>query len=155
MKPLNLPKESKEALLNGASMFLIPCEATLKQLFNCLIDFIFSTLGEDYDIKKISPYQIGDEVYFETAKEFICDYCKGKNSNCTDCYGTGRVFDVDKQYKATIKDVKVVRLHDLNTQDVVSIMSNPNMFLEDWYNKQYGNYEENPYVFLYEVEETK
>ena len=148
MKSLNIPKESQDALLNGASMFIIPLSSGQQNFEEYLIDPI--------DI--ISKYKIGDEVYFETAKEFICDYCKGKNSNCTDCYGTGKVLDVDKQFKATIKDVKVVRLHDLfsiGASALLGAWSKTEEDLKDWYNKQYGNYEENPYVFLYEVKETK
>ena len=128
MKKLNdLPKESQEALINGASMFIVPLSGGQQNFEEYMIDPI--------DI--ISVYQICDEVYIAEDGILLM-------SNPTQ----PKII-----YKATIKNVKVVRLHDLNTQDVVSIMSSPNMFFEDWYSKQYENYKDNPYVFLYEVEE--
>ena len=135
MKPLNLPKESQEALLNGASMFILYCEITLKQLVSILIDFIFSTLGTNYEIYKLSPYQTSDEVLLPNG-------------------------DI-----AIIKDVKVIKVQKIPWNIKLNILTGydlenqkHNIFIEplfkDWYNKQYGNYKDNPYVFLYEIERT-
>ena len=32
---------------------------------------------------------------FLSAREFVCDTCKGKGDMCTDCYGTGKSYDLD------------------------------------------------------------
>jgi hypothetical protein len=116
MKPLNIPKESQEALLNGASMFIMPIDD-------------YSSYCND---TSLIPYQIGDEVYFD-------------------------------EYKATIKDVKVIRIRKLLPEQMLKITGFTQYLFEengwgmfvDWYNKQYGKYEDNPYVFLYEVKEIK
>ena len=129
MKPLELPTESKDALLDGACMFLVPINTGT----------IFLQRWDDGTkvgremlhsfVKDCSPYQIGDEVYFD-------------------------------DFKATIKDVKVVRVQDLDaleryklTKIRFQLDSEGKLNLIDWYSKQYGNYDDNPYLFLYEVEE--
>jgi hypothetical protein len=132
MKPLGLPKESKEALLNGAGMFLIPCDL-------CRIESVYD--------EAISPYQIGEQVYI--AAEGILLMSNPPQPKII--------------YKATIKDVKVVRLHDISFGDWALILGNdkednkvqvPTIEIcSTFYNKQYGNYEDTPYVFLYEIEE--
>ena len=141
---LLLPKLSQEALLNGANMFikpLSPGELLFKDYFN--------------NLSALSTYQIGDKVHFLTMLEMECDYCKGKDSHCTDCNGTGKIYDVDKEYKAIIKDIKVVRVQDFDSLDMGEITATSRLFskpFSDWYNKQYQNYDENPFVFLYTVE---
>ena len=143
MKPINLPKESQEALLNGASMFLVPIP---KEYQNNKFMKEFWTKGA---LIAGNPYQKGDEVYLQEEQSLEDDMVFNPYS------GYAETTEVVTICKATITDVKVVRLYDLITQDVVSIMSNPNMFFKDWYSKQYGNYKDNPYVFLYEVEECR
>lgn len=122
MKSLNLPKESQEALLNGASMFLVTCVRD----------------PQDYGINRMmyikahSLYQIGDEFHFDG-------------------------------YKIIIKDIKVVKVKDIDYELAYTIQGkkeskfwsdceNEVGIFVDWYNKQYGNYDDNPYVFLYEIE---
>lgn len=126
MKQLNLPKESQEALLNGGSMFIAPVETGILFLSrwdnNTTVGY---KLINDF-INDCSPYQIGDGVYFD-------------------------------DYKATIKDIKVVRVQDITYQERCRMkLPKDGVYwqkdVENWYNKQYGNYEDNPYVFLYEVE---
>ena len=168
-----MTKETKEALLNGASIFIEPFNKDITEKYNGNPYYI------NYLVEDFSKYQINDEIYFETAKEFICDWCKGKDPSCTDCYGTGKIWDIDKEYKATIKSIKVVKVQDIDddrtmdninpdnwqypssanylyddyTNNIIEEIANKRFttFI-DWYNKQYSNYEDNPYVFLYEVE---
>ena len=73
MKPLNLPKESQEALLNDASMFLLPIPKEYQN--NKLMDK-FWTKGA---LIAGNPYQIGDEVYIKKINiengKLICPVC--------------------------------------------------------------------------------
>lgn len=66
--------KAKEA---GATMFLFPI-----------------------DINKIS-INLNEEngLYFNSAYKFECSYCKGKDSQCTDCYGKGYRWDLDCESK--------------------------------------------------------
>ena len=61
MKPLNLPKESQETLLNGASMFIEP-------IYHSYL------ISDEEMIETHSPYQIGDEVRFSTLDENYDSY---------------------------------------------------------------------------------
>ena len=36
---------------------------------------------------------------FTIVKAFDCVWCKGKDPNCTDCYGTGKIWDIDCESK--------------------------------------------------------
>ena len=40
-----------------------------------------------------------NELYFNSAYKFECSYCKGKDSQCTDCYGKGYIWDLDCESK--------------------------------------------------------
>ena len=121
---------SEQKPINGASMFIKPI-GTTEEFINRLRNDKYSVT--DYLKFVFSPYQIGDEVYFD-------------------------------DYKANIKDIKVVRVQELNIDEkekissfsskVYSKKNNNRAFhldFKDWYNKQYKNYEDNPYLFLYEL----
>ena len=79
--------------------------------------------------------------------------------------------------KTTVKDIKVIIVQDLcylQIENLINISFNiPNVcgvedsysfdlaeeqsnklytYFIDWYNKQYKNYDENPYIFLYEIQ---
>lgn len=160
MKPLNLPQLSQEALLNGASMFLIPISRELiENKVGKVIaleerdnkTFVlkyeksknsYSSFDVCYDIEFFSPYQIGDGVYFKYEKNWIDGLPDGKSY----------------YYNTTIKDVKVVRVQDIDYSDKFGFTEFDVTrfgYVGNWYNKQYGNYEDNPYVFLYEVKKWK
>jgi hypothetical protein len=150
MKPLNLPKESQEALINGASMFIVPLSSGQQNFEEYMIDPI--------DI--ISRYQIGDEVYINEPygfdKNFNLIYEDDSAWFKVNHYSDMRPYQ--SRYKATIKDVKVVRVYDLfrfGYSALLGAWSKTEEDFKDWYNKQYGNYEDNPYVFVYEVKEIK
>ena len=146
MKQLNLPKESQEALLNGASMFIIPINEGTFFIERWNHNTILGNKMIDNFISDCSPYKIGDKVYLQEYTEMSREgYYKSEEVKPSQC-----------GYKAIIKDVKVIRVKDFDSLDMGEItatggrlFSKP--FLE-WYNKQYKNYDENPYVFLYEVE---
>ena len=152
MKPLNLPKESQEALLNGASMFIIPCKLIKTPMTRKGKHLGFITYNEE------SKYKIGDEVYIQEEQDIEDDMLFNPYGESTEL--TENVII----YKATIKDVKVVRVHELSDSILVSLdkdLMNSLVYMESkglkhdfriWYNEQYGNYNENPYVFLYGVE---
>jgi len=132
MKQLNLPKESIDALFQHASMFIVPIIIETNNIrFDCFSD-------EYDDCATPIFYDNDNDEYIEIDSQYQI--------------GDEVYFD---EYRATIKDVKVVRVQDLTTLQIVNITNTPFVFFEDWYNKQYGNYEDNPYVFLYEVEECK
>lgn len=119
MKELILSKESKKALLNGDSMFLVPISNFLE----------YTNELKQYQ-EKYSQYKIGDVVCFKTS--FI-DWTP---------------------IEFIIKDIKVLRIKNLSMKQ----WNNLGTCLfdsKDWYNKQYKNYNENQYVFLYEVERIK
>lgn len=153
MKPLNLPKESQEALLNGAGMFFITISTHLSYM--CEL--------KQYP-EKYSPYQIGDEVYLQ--ENLKCNCNAGLNNTTGKCLRCGEFIDFPMTinqkivFKATIKNFKIIKVQDLDVNDVINLGiecngENWKTFYDDvekWYNKQYKNYDENPYIFLYEVE---
>ena len=77
MKSIELTQSQIKALQSGATMFLLPI-----------------------DINKIS-INLNEEngLYFNSAYKFECSYCKGKDSQCTDCYGKGYIWDLDCESK--------------------------------------------------------
>ena len=160
MKPLNLPKESQEALLKGASMFLIPI-MPIDLKHNEMLNHILFKSGALHTNNAIrySLYQIGDEVYLKHDKKVTWDFVLWRDIKAE--YMT----EEDSDFKATIKDVKVVKVMDTekteNYDDYSRFLHNilglkrgaySQVVFANWYNKQYGNYDENPYVFLYEIE---
>ena len=164
MKPLNLPKESQEALLNDAKVFLKQIDLSNNiHLLNYLADEYFN-VNEKYteildDILALAPYQIGEEVYLKHNKKVTWDFVLWRDIKAE--YMT----EEDSDFKATIKDVKVVKVMDTekteNYDDYSRFLHNilglkrgaySQVVFANWYNKQYGNYDENPYVFLYEIE---
>lgn len=76
-KGIELTPSQIKALQSGATMFLFPI-----------------------DINKIS-INLNEEngLYFNSAYKFECSYCKGKDSQCTDCYGKGYIWDLDCESK--------------------------------------------------------
>ena len=76
-KGIELTQSQIKALQSGATMFLLPI-----------------------DINKIS-INLNEEngLYFNSAYKFECSYCKGKDSQCTDCYGKGYIWDLDCESK--------------------------------------------------------
>jgi len=145
MKPLNLPKKSQEALLNGADMFLVPCDD-------------YSSYCND---TSLIPYQISDEVYLQ--EDNHCPKCNVFYNNKMRLSEHIEQCDENYKYKTTIEDIKVVRVQDIEYQLAYKLQAKQESIFwsdcanevgafEDWYDKQYGNYEDNPYVFLYGVE---
>ncbi len=172
-KGIELSKESYNALLNGASKFIIP-----------ITD------------ENICISQTGSPNYiFWTAYNFECNNCKGKDPQCTDCYGKGKVQDLDceseeefikkysslqvedefeqSRFKGEITRVEVKKIQDLgfvdyhmfgmkwgpgcawfNTDTVFTDGEYEYYDLEcfkDWLEKQNVDYNQNPYVFLYTI----
>lgn len=133
MKALNLPKESQEALLNGASMFIIPALKIISDTMGGIIsikEYRKSGIGQfiDYydidferhycfNVKLQSPYQIGDEVYIKRINiengELICPIC---GFWCLGTGGQGCINKPDLYYNEIyfiIKDIKVVRVQKI------------------------------------------
>lgn len=162
MKPLNLPKLSQEALLNGANMFLMPCN-------NELLDYDCEDFIETSKLLtlKESPYQIGDEVYLQ--EEFAYDglnmltYKNEWNNTKWEWFNTSEMKEHQSRYKGVITNIKVVRVQDIIGNNKAILMNRKDHLgyiediFEDWYNKQYNEsaYERNDYVFLYTIEEIK
>jgi hypothetical protein len=165
MKPLDLPKESQEALLNGANMFIVPIDTT-EEFINKLKNDKYSV--ENYLKFVFSPYQIDDEVYLQ--EEFINQMGRIVYSDTREFSSSGEELietssemeEYQSRWKGVIKNVKVVRVQDLTYIEhskilahCIDIQHNTVPLLENFqylYNKQYHNYEDNPYVFLYEIE---
>lgn len=163
MKSLNLPKESQEALLNGASMFILPMENEI----NKEKSFITGYPNTLCSLIMEAPYQIDDEVYIKKINiengELICPIC---GFWCLGTGGQGCINKPDLYYNEIyfiIKNIKIVRVQKIPWNIKLNILTGydlenqkHNIFIEplfkDWYNKQYGNYDDNPYVFLYEIE---
>ena len=147
MKPLNIPKESQEALLNGASMFLMPIDDEIFEKGWSKYQFL-----QDYRLKEFAPYQIGDEVYLQ--EDNRCPKCNVFYNNKMRLSEHIEQCDKNYKYKATIKDIKVVRVHDLfslGTSALLGAWSKTEEDFKDWYNKQYGNYEDNPLQLAYQT----
>lgn len=77
---IELPKQTIDTLLNGASMIIVPIED-----------------------KNIS-IQLDEGEFIQSAYNFECDWCKGNDANCTDCYGLGRRWDIDCESKKEFVD---------------------------------------------------
>lgn len=148
MKPLNLPKESQEALLNGAHVFIIPCEqytvAKKYQPEAYKVQKLSNTTAVVVSKGSSSIREVGDKIGGIDLNDLslwtpISAY--QTSDRCFLTLNTHAIFD--------IKDIKVVRVHELSTLQVVNT---PFQFFEEFYSKQYNDYDENPYVFLYEIE---
>ena len=74
-KPIELTQSQIKALQSGATMFLFTIDNE-----NISIDL------RNHDV-------------FLSAYKFECSYCKGKDSQCTDCYGKGYIWDLDCESK--------------------------------------------------------
>ncbi len=75
MKSIELTQSQIKALQPGATMFL------------------FTIDNENISIDSRNP------DVFLSAYKFECSYCKGKDSQCTDCYGKGYKWDLDCESK--------------------------------------------------------
>lgn len=75
MKSIELTQSQIKALQSGATMFL------------------FTIDNENISIDSRNP------DVFLSAYKFECSYCKGKDSQCTDCYGKGYIWDLDCESK--------------------------------------------------------
>ena len=142
MKPLlNLPQLSTEALLNGAGMFIVPCSVIER--------------NESLQISLYAPYKAGDEVYLQEdcCQIGCCHYEKPLKKSCIE-----NKCDLHKVFKATITNVKVVRVKEIFNLGISALLDawskNENDFI-NWYNKQYNNSDENQHVFLYTVKKLK
>lgn len=169
MKSLNLPKESQESLLNDANIFIKPIKFTDNFALvdnDRLLYYDGEVFPLDY-LSKFAPYQIGDEVYIKKINiengELICPIC---GFWCLGTGGQGCINKSDLYYNEIyfiIKNIKIVRVQKIPWNIKLNLLTGYNLenqkhniFIEplfkDWYNKQYGNYKDNPYVFLYEIE---
>ncbi len=153
MKPIQLNEEQIKVLLNGASMLVMPID---NNRISIMIDNEHDTLSSAY--------------------KFQCNYCKGKDPKCTDCYGNGYIWDIDCESKEEfilkysplqtgekyfvqedfiVKfkciDVEIKRVQDIQVNDILSIQTEMWTF-NKWLEKQGINYKENPYIFLAKVE---
>jgi hypothetical protein len=178
MKPLLLPKLSQEALLNGATKFLVPCDLKIESIgdggtyiSNSKGDYIHCPSVSVDEIFKYSyidrfitvycdpGFLVGDEVYLQEPMK--CDCNAGLCNTTGKCICCGKFIDPlftqtemlphQSRYKCTIVDVEVVKVGHICELDAQELGTQADMF-EYWYNEQYGNYDENPYVFLYTVE---
>ena len=160
-----MTKETKDALLNSASMFIVPVRKVISD-----------TTGSSPSIKGYRENGIGKFIdYYDI--DFGRHYCFNIIEQSP--YQIGENLTIDNKDKATIKSIKVVKVQDIDddrtmdninpdnwqypssanylyddyTNNIIEEIANKRFttFI-DWYNKQYGNYEDNPYVFLYEVE---
>ena len=75
MKSIELTQSQIKAKEAGATMFL------------------FTIDNENISIDSRNP------DVFLSAYKFECSYCKGKDSQCTDCYGKGYIWDLDCESK--------------------------------------------------------
>jgi hypothetical protein len=196
MKNLNLPKESQEALLNGASMFIESYKFKTIRNWNgtenknpkvlydnnnmpygCeLVDIYTDETSEctDYTFIETPSYQIGEEVYLQ--EEFINQMGRIVYSDTREfsCSGVelietaSEMEEYQSRWKGVIKNVNVVKIEEITAVQIDKILNLKSInktggitienyaelidIFKDWYNKQYGNYDKNPYMFLYEIE---
>jgi hypothetical protein len=112
-------------------------------------------------VTREAPYQIGDEAYIQ--EDNHCPKCNVFYNNKMRLSEHIEQCDKNYKYKATIEDVKVVRIRELSLEQMLKTTGFTQYQFEengwgifiDWYNKQYVEYEDNPYVFLYEVKEPR
>jgi len=159
--------ETKEALLNGASMFIVPIEydyseydyndsfnvaKTINELHESLPKGIMTdceNFGMTFGCREDCPV-------FRRGK---CEFQYSENLNMTiseySLYQINQKLTIDNKGIGTIKSVKVVRVNDICGEQYKNIMNTEFIEIIDrfinWYNKQYNNYDQNTYVFLYEV----
>lgn len=67
-----------------------------------------------------------DEDTFHSAYKFTCDWCKGNDPTCTDCYGTGFIWDLDCESKEEF--IKKYSLLQAGDKFFIQEEFNPNMF---------------------------
>jgi len=114
--------ETKEALLNGASMFIEPMTKEESEWYK--------KYEGKVDANKLSISCIGYQIKQQVT--------------------------IDSKEIGTIKSVKIIKVQDININDMWETAKFKDNFwtsrcFKNWYNKQYNNYDQNPYVFLYEV----
>lgn len=73
------------------SIILTPIQIKAKEAGATM--FLFTIDNENISIDSINP------DVFLLAYKFECSYCKGKYSQCTDCYGEGYRWDLDCESK--------------------------------------------------------
>lgn len=135
---IELDEIQKDNLNNGGKCFLIKSRTQMD---------IHSKQHESF-INMFCQLKVGDIAY-ETAKEFECSWCKGKDPHCIDCYGTGKIWDVDLQLE--VKSIKCIKAQDINDEELIKLgMIDFEFFIDEIFGQ--GAYEANEYYFLVEVE---
>ena len=167
---IELPKQTIDALLNRASMFIVPIsEGTNEHVED------FKLYGDDSKIIEChSKLQRGDNFFVqeEFAMDivnyihYLADYDNEYDRNQMDYhYGiieASKMTEKQSRYKGIIVDVDVKRVQEIygnykailmNTSDELGYIESQ---FKKWFNTQFKvKYEDNPCVFLYIVKEEK
>lgn len=165
---MTLNKHQLEAIKDGASMFILPISySRVESLYKNKPKDSTDQMVSNSIIMSESPLQVGDTYY--TVKEFECSHCKGtgydNSEKCSDCYGAGKVQDIDIEVLITNIDVK--RVQDIHHIDILRLGSpesgkyyevgstnwrESKIWFMDWYDSQYGegkyDNNENEFVLL-------
>ena len=171
-------KMYKNTLIERFSLYQIGDEVYLQEEFRIgYWDTKTLQMAFDYKSGKCDTLRnIPKEDFFDCLKEIISNlsridvkpdqsgnYVWEKYNSPLDWNDASQMQPHQSRYKATIEDVKIVRIRELSLGQMLKTTGFTQYQFEengwgifiDWYNKQYENYEGNPYVFLYEVEEIK
>lgn len=174
MKPLNTTPETVQALLKGATKFIIPLSntaavnLTFEQGEYCASE-IKGLLKEI--VNHYSTLQIEDEFYLqEEFQDMLGEIHYGKTlaSHHSKFIDASKMTPEQSRYKGKIAKVEVKRVQEINddTNQIMGLYGIEDVVFDEddryeqiatfkyWYNTQYPEqpYEQNPYVFIYTIE---
>ena len=161
MKALYLPKKSQQTLIRNSIQ-----KKRILFILEVPIYLLGSIAQKNQDrylkvIKNLYPFKVNDEIFL--VEDMSCDCNIGLNNSTGRCLNCNKFIDpsfVQKEMRAEQSRLKLIveEFSLLKVQDLTSIQrkllignndDNINEFKE-WFNAQYKNYEENPYIFLTE-----
>ena len=163
---IELPKQTIDALLNGANMFIIPINNDNQ---------IWLHDSKCKYFEEILPLQAGDEFYVQEDIKICNECCERMSHEYRDCYcSQGKIIDAKTTYKqsivkSNIVNVKIKRIQDININKDFTIKvkkyfekftyhctTEPINFKRHRAFKEYLkeieiDYNKNPYIILYTI----
>lgn len=170
-KGIELPKETINALLSGASMFVVPfkkeafnkSEKDNEKLYESYVHRL--QYGQKHFIQDYSRLQISNSFYVQeefclTPKSKYCNIilkndCGAKfiqaGTNIDWCEASKMTYKQSRLKDLVVVDIKIKKVQELSVQEkqnICIIERNEVISFADWIKKQNINYDDNPYVFL-------
>ena len=157
-KGIELPKETIDALLGGANMFIMPVHSDF-------VENLIDPNKSEYFMDKYCQLQVGDEFYVqEDFATFMFNPIRYKNDSTNPCSvweEASLMTEELSRVKGKIVKIEVKRVQDINYQEEFNMgrkFEQDKTYIgcnSDYYKNKLGvdiKYEDNPYVFLYTME---